>query len=100
MLESNLQAINHDVKLLLKDAQALFADAATLSGEKAEEARQRGMRMLDSAQRKLHEVHNSAIEAGKKVARSTDDYVKENPWCAITVAAGAGVLLGLILREK
>lgn len=100
MLETNLQAVNNDVKLLLKDAQALFADAATLSGEKAEEARQRGMRMLDSAQKKLHEVQSNAIEAGKKMACSTDDYVKENPWRAISVAAGAGLLVGLMLRQK
>ncbi|MFZ6674752.1 DUF883 family protein [Undibacterium sp. Xuan67W] len=100
MLESNIKAVNNDVKVLLKDSQSLFVAAAALSGDKAEEARTRAMQMLDAALVKAHEVQTSAMVKGKELVTSTDNYVKENPWCAIATAAGVGLLLGMVVRKK
>jgi ElaB/YqjD/DUF883 family membrane-anchored ribosome-binding protein len=37
---------------------------------------------------------------GKELARATDVYVKDNPWRTVAVAAGVGLLLGVILGRK
>jgi ElaB/YqjD/DUF883 family membrane-anchored ribosome-binding protein len=58
------------------------------------------MRVLDSALVKAQEAQASAIEKGKVVAASTDAYVKENPWRSIALAAGVGLLVGVILGRK
>jgi ElaB/YqjD/DUF883 family membrane-anchored ribosome-binding protein len=100
VLESNLKAVDNDVKILVKDAQALFHAAAALTGEKAEEVRNRGMRLLDTALVKAQDAQASALVAGKEMAVSADVYVKENPWRAIAAAAGVGLLAGLILSRK
>ena len=100
MLETNLKIVNNDVKTLVKDAQSLFQAAAALTGEKAEEVRARGMRLLDSALVKAQEAGANAVVAGKEMATSTDAYVKANPWRSIAVAAGAGLLAGVILGRK
>jgi ElaB/YqjD/DUF883 family membrane-anchored ribosome-binding protein len=100
VLESNLKAVDNDVKILVKDAQALFHAAAALTGEKAEEVRNRGMRLLDTALVKAQDAQASALVAGKEMAVSADIYVKENPWRAIAAAAGVGLLAGLILSRK
>lgn len=100
MLESNLKAVNNDMKTLVKDAQALFQAAAALSGEKAEEVRGRGMRLLDAALVKAQDAQASAIIAGKVMAASADDYVKENPWRVIASAIGLGLLVGVFLSRK
>lgn len=100
MLESNLKAVDNDVKILVKDAQALFHAAAALTGEKAEEVRNRGMRLLDTALVKAQDAQASALVAGKEMAVSADIYVKENPWRAIAAAAGVGLLAGLIVSRK
>lgn len=100
MLENNISTVNHDMKSLVKDAQALFAAAAALTGEKAEEMRNRGMRALDTALSSAQEAQASAIEAGKEIAHSADSYVKENPWRAIAAAAGVGLLVGVIIGRK
>ncbi len=100
MLEANINTVNHDVNSLVKDAQALFTAAAALTGEKAEELRNRGMRMLDSALTKGKEVQASALVTGKEMVATADDYVKENPWRAIAGAAGVGLLVGVILGRK
>jgi ElaB/YqjD/DUF883 family membrane-anchored ribosome-binding protein len=100
MLESNLKVVNNDLKTLVKDAQALFQAAAALTGEKADEVRHRGMRLLDTALAKAQDAQASALVAGKEMAASADDYVKENPWRAIAAAAGVGLLMGVILGRK
>ena len=76
MLETNISTVNNDVKTLVKDAQALFTAAAALSGEKADEVRSRGMRVLDAALVKAHEAQATAMVAGKVMAASADTYVK------------------------
>ena len=45
-------------------------------------------------------VAAAAIEAGKDIAATTDDYVQENPWSAIAISAGIGLLLGLAISRK
>ncbi|KQV46584.1 MULTISPECIES: YqjD family protein [unclassified Duganella] len=100
MLEQNISTVNNDVKTLVKDAQALFTAATALTGEKADELRGRGMKALDSALAKAHEAQASAVAGAKQAAASTDAYVKENPWRSIAVAAGVGLLVGVILGRK
>jgi|SRR5450759_4757509 ElaB/YqjD/DUF883 family membrane-anchored ribosome-binding protein len=100
MLDANLKVVNNDVKTLVKDAQALFQAAAALPGEKAEEIRNRGMRLLDTALVKAEDMQASAFVAGKEMAASADGYVKENPWRTIAAAAGVGLLAGVILGRK
>lgn len=100
MLESNLKTVGNDVNTLVKDAQALLRAAAALTGDKAEEVRNRGMRLLDTALDKARDAQADTLIAGKDMAASADDYVKDNPWRAVATAAGVGLLLGLILGRK
>jgi ElaB/YqjD/DUF883 family membrane-anchored ribosome-binding protein len=100
MLENNISTVNNDVKTLVKDAQALFTAATALTGEKADELRSRGMRALESALAKAQDAQQVALEYGKQAASATDAYVKENPWRSIAVAAGVGLLVGVILGRK
>jgi ElaB/YqjD/DUF883 family membrane-anchored ribosome-binding protein len=39
-------------------------------------------------------------EKARTAARTTDDYVRDNPWRAVGIAAGVGFLLGLIGRRR
>ena len=56
--------------------------------------------LLDTALVKAQDAQTSALVAGKEVAASANDYVKENPWRAIAAAAGVGLLAGVILGRK
>jgi len=100
MLESNLLAVNNDVKLLIADAQALFQAAAALSGDKAEEMRNRGMQLLDAALIKGQRVQADTLARSKEIAASADGYIKQNPWRMVAAAAGVGLLSGVILGRK
>ncbi len=100
LLESNLKAVNDDVKKLINDAQALFLAAADLTGDKAEEMRNRGMRLLDRAVLAAQGAQANAMVAGREMADSAEVYVRENPWRALAAAAGVGFLAGVILAKK
>ena len=100
MLTNNLKTVRHDMKTLVKDAQELFREAASVTGDKAEELRNKGLGLLEVAISKAHEVQTAAIETGKEIAESADDYVKENPWKAVAISAGVGLLVGVLIARK
>jgi ElaB/YqjD/DUF883 family membrane-anchored ribosome-binding protein len=89
-----------DMKALVKDAQSLLSAAASLTGNKADELRERGMELLDQALGKAGKYQDQAMVKGKELAHATDVYVKDNPWRTVAVAAGVGLLLGVILGRK
>ena len=100
MLESNINTVRSDLKTLMRDAQALFAEATAASGSKAEELRAKGMKLLDSAIDHAHELQQATIEKGKKIAHDTDAYVHEHPWRAIGISAAVGVLIGMLIARR
>lgn len=100
MSDTSAQIVSHDMKTLVKDAQALFQAATSLTGEKAEEVRNRGMHMLDTAMAMAQEAQANALVAGKQMAASADHYVKENPWRIIAAAVGVGFVVGLLVGRK
>jgi len=95
-----------DVKVLSKDVQELLKATASVVGEKAAEARVKVEESLRAAQDKLAVAHESVKAKGKEAITATDEYVHENPWNAVGIAAGVGFLLGLgfaagtILRRR
>lgn len=100
MLEENLNLIDKDAHILIKDAQALFHAAAALTGQKADEMRNRGLLLLDTALERAKDVQSRTLGAAKDAALTANDYVKENPWRAVAVAGGFGILLGIALGNK
>lgn len=99
-LNHNLENVQTDIKTLVRDAQSLLTAAASLTGEKAEEMRGRGMQLLDQAMGKGKEYQGQAMVRGKELAHTADVYVKDNPWRTIAAAAGVGLLVGVILGRK
>ncbi len=100
MMESQLKTVRNDFGTLLRDAQALFREATSATGVKADDLRARGMAMLDEASGKAKELQAAAIEAGKEMADSADGYVRQNPWQAVAISAGVGLLVGVLIARK
>ncbi|NEX63300.1 DUF883 family protein [Noviherbaspirillum galbum] len=100
MLTNNIKTVRNDMRTLVRDAQELFREASTLSGDKAEELRSKGLVLLDSAMEKAQEVQGMALERGKAAAQTTDDYVRANPWQAVGMAAGVGLLVGMLMSRR
>ena len=86
-----------DVKVLTKDVQDLLKVTASVVGDKASDARDRVQASLKVAQEKLATAHETAKAKGAEAAVAADEYVRDNPWNAVGIAAGLGLLVGLLV---
>jgi ElaB/YqjD/DUF883 family membrane-anchored ribosome-binding protein len=100
MQANQIRLANSNMRDLLHDAQALFSDAASLTGATAEDLRARGIDMLEQALHAARDLQEYALENGRELLEHGEEYVKENPWKAVAIAAGAGVLLGALLGRR
>lgn len=90
------QTIATDLNTIAEDARALMAATADVAGEKVGEARKRLAAALDRAREIAGTVRDKAVE-GAKVA---DQTVRENPYQAIAIGVGVGVLVGYLLGRR
>ena len=99
-ISGSTYATQSDMKALVRDAQSMLTAAASLTGEKAEELRARGMELLDKALGGASLLPTHAVEKGKELAHTADVYVKGHPWRTMAIAGGVGVVIGLLLSRK
>jgi len=86
----------HELHQLAADAQALLAATAGVTGEKVGEARQRLTAALERGKVIAGQVRDQAV-AGAKVA---DETVRANPYQAIAIGVGLGILAGYLLGRR
>ena len=89
-----------DIKSVLADAEDLLKQAANTTGERASELSDKALTLLKQAKEKASDVQVVVVEKSKQAARVTDDYVHDHPWQAVGIAAGIGVVIGLLLNRK
>jgi ElaB/YqjD/DUF883 family membrane-anchored ribosome-binding protein len=89
-----------DLKVVVADAEELLRATASQAGEKAAVARERTQASLATAKVKLGEAERALLEKTREAAKVTDDYVRENPWQAVGIAAVAGLVLGILISRR
>jgi len=89
-----------DLKVVITDAEELLRATAAQAGEKVTVARERIQASLATAKVKLTEAERALLEKTKQAARATDQYVHENPWRAVGIAAVAGLVLGVLISRR
>jgi ElaB/YqjD/DUF883 family membrane-anchored ribosome-binding protein len=100
MAEENLNAVTDDLKNLSQDAKKMAREAQDKAMEKTGELSAKCAELFNSAIATAKEVPAVAAAKTKEVAASTDDYVHQNPWKAVTLSAGVGLLLGVIFSKR
>ena len=89
-----------DFKMVIADAEALIKATANQNGETLVNLRNKAEVPLAVAKAKMAEAQETIVEKGKAAAKVTDEYVHENPWHAIGVAAGVGLVVGLLVGRR
>jgi len=89
-----------DLKNLVADAEELLKATASQAGEKVAEARQKIEQSLIEGKKALADAEKTLLKKSKEAAELADDYVRDNPWSAVGMAAGIGLVLGLLIRGK
>jgi ElaB/YqjD/DUF883 family membrane-anchored ribosome-binding protein len=89
-----------DLKVVIADAEELLAATAHQTGEKVTELRARMQENLRVARHKLADAEEAIRVKTREVAKATDTYVHEHPWKSIGIAAGAGLIVGLLIGRR
>jgi len=93
-------ALKADLAAVMRDAEALMKASADAGGEKVNEARTRIRESLESARRRLIEAERSAVRHGEEAVTATEDHIKRNPWQSVGIAAGVGLVIGVLLARR
>jgi ElaB/YqjD/DUF883 family membrane-anchored ribosome-binding protein len=89
-----------DFRIVVADAEELLKATASQAGERVAAARERVQDSLHQAKVKLAEAEDMVVLKTKQAVRATDEYVHENPWRAVGVAAGVGLIIGLLIGRR
>ena len=89
-----------DFKSLVNDADDLLRAPAKVSGEGFNVTRAKFEEKIKTAKASLEDAEQMVIDKAKQAATVTDDYVKGNPWTAVGIAAGVGLLIGFLAAKR
>ena len=89
-----------DLRNVLSDMEDYLRATASQTGEKIGAIRERLQDQMQRAKERLADTREVVVDKTKEAARATDDYVHENPWHAVGVAAAVGLVIGLLIGRR
>jgi ElaB/YqjD/DUF883 family membrane-anchored ribosome-binding protein len=81
---------------LMQDLRAVVTDAEQLLKATAGQSEEEIAKLRARAEESLRAAQESLKQAGSEL----DEQVRRHPWAAAGIAAGLGVLLGLLISRK
>lgn len=98
--DASTEKLLDDLRTVVRDAEALLQATAAQTGEKIDSVRARTKDSLQKARQRLTETQQQAASEVREVAASADNYAHKNPWQVAGIAAGIGLLLGLLIGRR
>lgn len=89
-----------DFKVVVADAEELLKATASQAGDKAADLRAKIQNRLADAKLHIADAEAALVEQAKKAGRAADDYVHDNPWRSVGIAAGVGLIIGLLIGRR
>ena len=94
------QQLTADLKTVISDAEALLKLTAGEAGGKLGGVREKLEGSLKATRERVADMEQAVVAQAKAAAEAADDYVHENPWPAIGIAAAVGLVLGVLIGRK
>lgn len=89
-----------DLNQVIEQAETLLKTLGEEGSEAVESVRKRVMRTVGQARARIADSSEAVREAATSTANRTDEYVHENPWKSVAIAAGVGALAALLLSTQ
>jgi ElaB/YqjD/DUF883 family membrane-anchored ribosome-binding protein len=103
-MKNNSKTTAQTPKELLTELQALVSEAEHMMGAAISEHTDDAMSALrsryDAAQERLGEFYEGARKRVVAGAKYTDETIRANPYQSIAIAAGVGLLVGVLLGRR
>jgi len=98
--EVSKEKLMQDLRVVVGDAEELLRATAGQAGEKVSAARERIQENLSAAKVRLAASQEAMMAKAKQAGIATDEYVHENPWKSAGIAAGVGLLIGMLISRS
>ena len=89
-----------DFKTMVADAEALLKATANHGGEELAGVRAKAEESIKAVKARIADEQAALLVRTKDAVKATDVYVHENPWTAVGVAAGVGLVVGLLSNRQ
>jgi len=103
-MKNNSETTAQTPKELLNDLHELVAEAEKMMGDSISEHSADAVNALrarfDAAHERLSELYSGARKKVIDGAKCTDQAIRANPYQALAIAAGVGLLVGVLLGRR
>lgn len=100
MSEVHKSKLMSDLRVVIADAEELLRMTTDQASEGAADVRSRVQMRMNQAKADLLHVQETAVAKAKAAGHATDEFVHENPWRSIGIAAGVGLVMGLLVSRR
>ena len=94
--EVNREKLAEDLRVLIRDAEALLKAGSAEAGGKLEELKARLQVSVGRMKETCHHLEEKVVAS----AKATDKVIREHPYESIGVAFGVGMLIGVLVNRK
>lgn len=89
-----------DLRAVIADAEDVLRITSDQVSEAAIDVRGRVQARMVQAKADLLRLQEAAVAKAKAAGHATDEFVHENPWKSIGIAAGIGLVMGLLISRR
>jgi ElaB/YqjD/DUF883 family membrane-anchored ribosome-binding protein len=104
VVDATSEKLFREFTTVVAETEQLIKSVAGAGGEKAGVLKANIEQRLASAGEQLSKIREDAVTQASAAARSTDEYVQENPWRSVGIvaalAAAAGLIAGLLISRR
>ena len=93
-------AASSEIKSLIADVEDLMARIADLKDADVVRVRSKVQRAVDATKQSLSDGADAIRQHAQTAASTADDYVRDNPWQAIGIAALVGAVVGILATRR
>ena len=98
--QASREKIKSDLKNVFADVDDYLRVTASQTGEKIGAIRERLQDHVLRAKERLADTTEVVVDKTKEAAKATDEYVHDNPWRAVGIAAGVGLIIGMLIGRR
>jgi ElaB/YqjD/DUF883 family membrane-anchored ribosome-binding protein len=89
-----------DLKLLVADTDELLRATASQLGDKVAPLRERIQASAASAKSRLVDLERAGVEKSRETVKVADNYIHENPWASVGIAAAGALVVGVLIGRR
>ena len=96
----NTENLMRDMRAIVIDTEDLLKATAAQTGERVDKVRAKAEESLRAARERLEDAGYTIGLRARETAADLNDTVHQHPWTAAGIAAGVGLLLGILIGRR